>query len=115
MPEMMLHLLALASRASLDFCNWTCFYCHFNYISGQNFKVTDKRDYKDGDLQQFENMRLYGGGTTHLTMSWLPVSTSSLPTSALMWQYCLSDDTYHSGELACSNEYLHLNGEHKEK
>lgn len=56
-----------------------------------------------------------GGGTTHLTMSWLPVSTSSLPTSALMWQYCLSDDTYHSGELACSNEYLHLNGEHKEK
>lgn len=35
MPEMMLHLLALANRASLDFCNWTCFYCHFNYISGQ--------------------------------------------------------------------------------
>lgn len=52
-------------------------------------------------------MRLCGGGT-HLTMSWLPVSTSSLPTSALMSQYCLSDDTYHSGELACSNEYLHL-------
>lgn len=62
MPEMMLHLLALASRASLDFCNWTCFYCHFNYISGQNFKVVDKRDYKEGDLQQFENMRLYWGG-----------------------------------------------------
>lgn len=39
------------------------------------------------------------------------VFTYFLPISALMYQYCLSDITYHSGEV-CSS-YLCLNGEQK--
>lgn len=39
------------------------------------------------------------------------VRASSPPTSAPMWRFCLSGDTFHSGEH-CSS-YLHLNGEHR--
>lgn len=62
------------------------FYCH-NNISVQ----------KLGDI----SLRYTEGDVATVQKAWkslLPLLTSCLPTLALTWQYCMSGDTYRSGE-----------------
>lgn len=54
--------------------------CHFNDIAILKLKVTD---YTEGAVERFQNKQ----SKKHSAMSLLPILTSSLPISVLMWLY----------------------------
>lgn len=65
--------------------------------------------HKDRLIIQIQMLQKFGEKTKQTLESLLLVLTSSLPISDLMREYCLSGDTYHSGEYGS----LPLNVEHE--